>query len=253
MVEADAAVRAGRGFPQTSWGLVQAACAERARPARAFAELYRRYRLPIYAALRRQGHAPERAEDLAQDFFLELIEQETVARADAARGRFRSFLLGALQRFLANARDREMAQKRGAGFRFEPLDMAGLEAQLVAEPGAPLDIEFDRDWARTLVSNALAAIAEAQRAGGQEAWFEALRGCLDPAADMPAYAELARRLDSTEGAVKTAVHRLRRQFRDVLRAEVAATLGAADDVDEELRHLRDVLAADAATSAPGVA
>lgn len=241
-MNAEAAWRDGQPFPETSWGLVQAACTAGAGGGGAFAELYRRYRLPIYASLRHQGFDIDRAQDLAQDFFIALIEDETVRRADAERGRFRSFLLGALRRFLARSLTREHARKRGRDYRLEPFDAEAMEARLGFDPAPDLELEFDRAWARALIATTLAAL-ESEEAAARRAGFALLRPCLDPGATPPSRAELARQLDCSEGAVKTAVHRLRRRFREILRREVAATLASPDAVDDELRHLRDVLAA----------
>ncbi|MCK9537634.1 MAG: hypothetical protein M0Q70_00700 [Dokdonella sp.] len=209
----------------------------------ALAELCVRYWMPIYASLRRQGFASAEAEDLVQGFFLHLIEQGTVARAERERGRFRNFMLGALRRFLGSESERERALKRGSDCHFVPFDAATMESLLPVtdESALSLDLQFDREWARTLIDNAVGTLREQHVREGDGELFDALRACLDPGAGVPTYVELARRLGRSEGAVKTAVHRLRRRFRDVLRREVACTVAAADEVEAELAHLRDVL------------
>ena len=239
-------------FPNTSWGLVLAARNEDSGRA-AFSALCRRYWTPIYASLRRQGFAATDAEDLAQGFFLHLVEHGTVTRADPARGRFRSFLLGALRLFLANDHERENARKRGGRNTFVPIDIAEVESSLQsdAEDAASFDLQFDRQWARALVRNALDALRAEYVESGQAQVYATLQPCLDPSVETPSYAILSARLARNEGAVKVAVHRLRGRFREVLRREVGCTVATAREIEDELAYLRDVLAAEpASASAP---
>ncbi|HKE49089.1 MAG TPA: hypothetical protein VKB52_13575 [Rhodanobacteraceae bacterium] len=243
--------RASARFPDTSWGLVLAAgdrAESRARDA--LAALCRQYWMPIYASLRRQGYPASDAEDLTQGFFLHLIDGGAVARADPDRGRFRSFLHGALVRFLASDRERESALKRGGDRVFVPFDATAAEAHMAAEDdGSSQQLQFDRRWARALVGNALARLAAEHAVSGESDLFAALQPCLS-GRDMPSYADIGAQLGRNEGAIKTAVHRLRRRFRDALRAEVAETVAAPGEVDEELAYLRDVLASESETSIP---
>lgn len=238
-------------FPDTSWGLVLAAGDHgEARAHDAFAGLCRQYWMPIYASLRRQGFKASDAEDLTQGFFLHLIDGGAVARADPERGRFRSFLHGALLRFLANDREREVALKRGGDRVFVSFDTAAVEAQWQGDDeDVAQQLQFDRRWARTLVGNALARLDAEHAVSGESDLFDALQPTLS-GREIPAYAELAVRLNRNEGAIKTAVHRLRRRFRDVLRHEVANTVAAPEEVDDELAYLRDVLAAESQISVP---
>ncbi|HVV97728.1 MAG TPA: hypothetical protein VHC92_11360 [Rhodanobacteraceae bacterium] len=235
-------------FPDTSWGLVLAARAQGDAPSReAFASLCRQYWMPIYASLRRQGFAASDAEDLTQGFFLHLIDGGAVARADPERGRFRSFLHGALMRFLADDRERETARKRGGDRVFVSFDATAVEAQWQDDgESASLQLEFDRRWAGALVASALSRLAAEHAAAGESDLFGALQPTLS-GGQAPAYAELAARLGRNEGAIKTAVHRLRRRFRDVLRKEVASTVVTPEEIDDELAYLRDVLAAESAS------
>jgi DNA-directed RNA polymerase specialized sigma24 family protein len=234
--------RESPAFPNTSWGLVLAARGDEGGR-EAFSTLSRRYWMPIYAALRRQGYALADAEDLTQGFFLHLVERGTVARADRARGRFRSFLLGSLRRFLSDEREREHARKRGG--HFVAIDIAEVESTLQgdSESAATLELQFDRQWARALVRNALGALHAEYIKNGQAQVYAILQPCLDPGVETPSYAALAARLDRNEGAVKVAVHRLRGRFREVLRNEVGCTVATAQEVEDELAYLRDVLAA----------
>lgn len=236
--------QAGSRFPETSWGLVLATRTD-ADAGDALGILCRRYWPPVYASLRRHGFAASDAEDLTQGFFLHLIEHDTLARADPVRGRFRNFLLGSLRWFLANARERENARKREGSRKFVTIDIASVESALRDDSANPatLEAQFDREWARTVVANALDALRDDYAGNGQAQTWDVLQCCLDPAAEAPSYAVLAARLGSGEGATKVAVHRLRQRFREALREEVASTVATAREVEDELRYLRDVLAA----------
>lgn len=236
--------RAGVRFPDTSWGLVLAT-RDPWRERRAFATLCQGYRTPVYASLRRRGFAAPDAEDLVQGFFLHLLEHGTVARADPARGRFRSFMLGSLRWFLANTLEYQQAAKRRALQSALGLEHADKElaTRHDAAADATLELQFDREWALALVANALDNLRSEYARQGHARIYDALRATLDPHRPAPSYASLARRLDSNEGAVKVAVHRLRHRFRAVLRAEVARTVAGAREVDDEMRYLRHVLTA----------
>ena len=240
-------IRPGRSaaFPETSWGLILATRDDADSRRGALADLCRRYWMPVYVNVRRQGFAPADAEDLAQGFFLHLIERGTFGRADPARGRFRSFLLGALRWFLSNEYERESARKRGGHSTFIPIDRAEVESSLQCkvETEASFDLQFDQQWARALVRNALDALRAEYVESGQAQLYANLQSCLDPAVATPPYAVLATRLACNEGAVKVAVHRLRGRFRAVLRREVALTVTTSQEVEQELAYLRDVLAA----------
>lgn len=236
--------QAGSRFPETSWGIVLATRAQ-ADAGPALEVLCRRYWPPVYASLRRKGFEPGSAEDLTQGFFLHLIEHGIVARADPRRGRFRSFLFGALRWFLANDRERVHALKRGGDCVFVPIDIAETEASmhLDARGEVPFELQFDRQWARVAVKNALDALGTEYAGQGMAFEYETLRPCLDPGAETPSYAALAKLLDRSEGAVKVAVHRLRKRFRDALRGEIGCTVATAGEIEDELIHLRNVLAA----------
>jgi RNA polymerase sigma-70 factor (ECF subfamily) len=211
----------------------------------ALSTLCRRYWAPIYACVRWQCAAPADAEDLVQGFFLHVVEHHTVARADPERGRFRSFLLGALRWFLANERERGNAGKRGGDSAFVPIDIAEAELSIQGDAGsgATFEMQFDRQWARTLVANALNALRAEYVENDQARAYAILQPCLDPRVETPPYAVLATQLGRNEGAVKVAVHRLRVRFREVLRREVECTVASAQEIEDELAYLRDVLAA----------
>ena len=229
-----------REFVTTQWSLVVAARpdeASRTRARKALAELCRAYWYPLYAFVRCRGYASDEAQDLTQSFFLRILETDGLASADPERGRFRSYLLGAMKHFLANEWHRTRTQKRGGGVTFldwDGLDPEGRYALEAARPADP-DAGFDREWARETIARAMERLrAESQDLGKGEQ-FEALRASLT--GDEPPRAETAARLGMTEGAVKVAVHRLRKRYREHLRAEIAETVGDPADVDAEMRHL----------------
>jgi RNA polymerase sigma-70 factor (ECF subfamily) len=235
-------------FPNTSWGLVLSTRADDGGR-QALGALCSRYWRPVYTSLRRQGFPPADAEDLTQGFFLHVIEHGTVTRADPQRGRFRSFLMGSLRWFLANERERERALKRGGEVVFVPFDVHEIESSMRfdGEDAAPLELQFDRQWARTVVGNALDTLGTEYAEHGRAHEYSALRPCLDPSGEMPSYESLANDLDRSEGTVKVAVHRLRKRFREVLRREIGCTVATAREIEEELDYLRDVLTVSAST------
>ena len=204
--------------------------------------LCRCYWRPLYAFVRQRGFAPTEAEDLTQEFFSRLLSNGALAAADPERGRFRSFLLGSLKNFLANEWDKSRRLKRGGGVEFLDWDALDAEARCHLEPGAADDdAVFDRVWAETLVAEVMARLrGEVERDSGAER-FEALKPFL--VSDSPArYGEVASRLGLSEAAVKSAIHRLRRRYAELLRLTVANTVRSGADVDDEIRHLFAVLA-----------
>jgi RNA polymerase sigma-70 factor (ECF subfamily) len=209
------------------------------------ARLCQSYWFPLYAYVRRRGYTPEDAQDLTQSFFARLLEKNWVAAADQARGRFRSFLLAALNHFLADEWDRGRAQKRGGTTIVVPLDLSWAEAVYAREPADAETPEriFERRWALALLSQVLDRLRAEYERDGKSALFAALHPTLAGERTAQPYAELARTLDSSEPAVKSAVHRLRQRYRQLLREEIAATLDGDDGVDDELRYLFAVLAA----------
>jgi RNA polymerase sigma factor (sigma-70 family) len=202
------------------------------------------YWYPLYAFLRGRGHAPENAEDLTQAFFAMLFEKQVLQRADPARGRFRSFLLTALQNFAANVHARKSALKRGGGAPLLPLDFEHAEGRFIQDPGGAETPErsFDRRWALTLLDGAMSRLqAESLRRNRQE-HFNALKPHLTGDEPQLSYAETAAALGMSEGAVKVAVHRLRRRFRDIVREEISQTVTSPDEIDDELRYLWSAVA-----------
>jgi RNA polymerase sigma-70 factor (ECF subfamily) len=237
MSASEAPQPAGRGFCTTHWSLVLAARGDTARAQPALAALCHAYWYPLYAFVRRQGVAPHDAQDLTQEFFARLLEKEWLNAVARERGRFRSWLLAALKHFLANEWDKSRAQKRGGGLAFVSIDDTSAESRYVHEPADHTTAEtlYDRRWALTLLDRVLARLREEFVVAGKAAHFEALKGTLT--GDRTPYAEIAATLGTSEGAVKVAVHRLRERYRDLIRAEIAETVGSPAEVEDELRHL----------------
>jgi len=214
------------------------------RAREALSRLCQTYWYPLYAYVRRRGHSPQDAEDLTQEFFARLLQHNWVALADRSKGRFRSFLLMVLSRFLANEWDKIRAQRRGGGVPMFSLTMDTAETRYCLEPAtttSPEDL-FERKWAVTLLDQVLVALHDEYHKAGKTAVFEALKPCLVGPSKAQPYQVLAARLGMTEGAVKVAVHRLRERYRLRLKKEVSQTVASPSDVDSELRHLFRVLA-----------
>lgn len=210
----------------------------------ALERLCRTYWYPLYAYARRRGHSVENAQDLTQAFFARLLERHWVGDADRERGRFRTFLLTAMSRFMSDEWDKERAQKRGGGVSHVPLQLDDAETRYGCEPadGHTPEQYFERRWALTVLDTVLQRLrAEYEREGKGEL-FAALNSTLVGGRESQPYAQLAARLGLSEGAVKVAVHRLRKRYRHLLRTEIAQTVAAEEDVDEELHHFFAALA-----------
>jgi RNA polymerase sigma factor (sigma-70 family) len=233
-----------RVFSTTRWTIVLTAGRGESPAARqALAELCELYWAPLYGYARRRGFAVEDAQDLTQAFFARLIEKQDVRAADPLRGRFRSFLLASFKHFLANEYDRQHARKRGGGWRPVAIDGETAESRYAAVVADRLTPErlFERQWAEGVLARARAALREECAAAGRADAFERLEGMLT--GEKRPYADVARELGTTEGAIKVRVHRLRRRFRELLEQEVGATVSDDREVDDEIRHLLAVLAA----------
>jgi DNA-directed RNA polymerase specialized sigma24 family protein len=224
-------------FPTTHWSRVARAGGLDDSQGRAdLAELCRAYWFPVYAYIRRRGHDPASAADLTQDYFTRLIEKGTLAAADPVKGRFRAFLRADCSFFLADSRDRDAALKRGGGVRFVPLDAEGRYAVEPADELTP-ERHFDRAWALSLLAAVLDRLRSEFADAGKANAFEALKVVLTDGPRAVAYAELARRLGATEGAIQVAVHRLRVRYRELIREQIAATVSDPAEVEDEIRDL----------------
>lgn len=232
-------------FVTTHWSMVVTAGRDDTPPSHeALEQLCRAYWFPLYAYVRRRGYSPEDAQDLTQEFFARLLERHWLARADRARGRFRTFLLTAMERFLANEWDKGRARKRGGGLAALPLQFETAETRYGDEPADQRTPEqsFERRWAVALLAQVLGRLEAEQQAEGKAAQFAALKSCLVGDRTSLPYAQIAEATGMTEGAVKVAVHRLRQRYRELLRLEIAQTVTSAEDVEAEMRHLFNVLA-----------
>jgi RNA polymerase sigma-70 factor (ECF subfamily) len=231
----------GESLAATRWTVVLAAARfENPEPAmRALAELCQTYWPPLYAYIRRQGRDSHEAEDLTQEFFSRLLEKNYLADADPGKGKFRSFLLAALKHFLANEWDRARAQKRGGGHTVVALDALTAEARGRIEPAdnSTPDKAYDRQWALTVLDHALKRLRLEFSDAGRERLFDELKGFLTGDEPGQSHAAIAVKCAMSEGAVKVAVHRLRRRYRDLLREEVAQTVAAPEEIDGEIREL----------------
>ncbi len=230
---------AGR-FALTRWSIVLTAGRSESTQARdALEKLCQSYWQPIYAFVRREGHRPEDAQDLTQEFFARLLEKNYLQAVDRSKGRFRSFLLASLKHFLANEWDKARAHKRGGRNVLVPIDAVSAETTYTVEPVEHLTPEkiFERRWALTLLKAVMAQLRTEYQGEGKTALFDALKPTLTGDSQLPSYAELAGRLGTSEGALKVAAHRLRRRYRDLLRAEIAQTVASPEEIDEEIRAL----------------
>jgi len=231
-------------FATTQWDMVLSAGQDSTPDARAALEhLCRIYWYPLYVYLRRSGHSEEDAEDLIQSFFATLLEHDWLAIADPAKGRFRSFLLVCLKRFVSGEAEKARALKRGGQTKVVSLDDANAAERYALESteGMAADVVYDRRWALTLLEQAWDRLREECQASGKLPLFDHLRATQDGGTDVPPYEVLAPSLNMTEAALKSAMFRLRARFRELLRHEVAQTVSEPKDVDAESRYLLKVL------------
>lgn len=233
-----------RVFATTRWSVVLAAGEGDSPPAHlALETLCGTYWYPIYVYVRRKGHGPDDAQDLTQEFFTQLIAKEQLRLADRSKGRFRTFLLAMLDFFLAREWSRAHRQKRGGQFRFVSLDQEPPEDRYRLEP-ADADTperKFERQWALTVLKQAMAALEGECGGNGKGPLFREVKHLLSGERDGAAYVGISGRLGVAEGALRVAVHRLRQRYGELLRVEIAQTVGVAEEVEEELRHLLRVL------------
>jgi RNA polymerase sigma factor (sigma-70 family) len=231
-------------FATTHWSVVLAAGQSSSPRAReALETLCQGYWAPLYSFIRRLGHSPADAQDLTQAFLAHLLAHHSLKNVSAERGRFRSFLLGALKHFLADEWDKMRAKKRGGGAPVVSLDAFEAEERNRMEPVDDDDPEkiYERRWALTLLDRVLARLeAEIKKAGRDFLWPE-MKACLLADEDSPPYAELAKQLGVTPSAVKMSVLRLRRRYAEMLRMEVAATVSSDSELEEEMGYLLAVL------------
>jgi DNA-directed RNA polymerase specialized sigma24 family protein len=231
-------------FHTTHWSVVLAAGRESETDdsARALETLCQTYWYPLYAFVRRRVRDEHEAQDLTQAFFGRLLEKRTLADADPDRGRFRAFLLTACKRFLANEWHKEKAQKRGGGLRVLSLDFDAAAKRYSIEPSDSLTAEvlFEQQWAISLIDSVLARLRQEYVDRGCEEQFDHLKAFLSGMKTI-SYAAVAETMETTEGATKVAVHRLRTRYREMMRSEIAQTVDSPDEIEDEIRRLFEVM------------
>lgn len=232
-------------FLTTRWSIVLAAKdKESPNSAEALETLCRTYWFPLYAFVRGSGHSPHDAQDLTQAFFAKLLAKDYLKVVTPEKGRFRTFLRMALKRFLTNEWERVRAEKRGGNQTHIAFDTTLAEQRFHgerAETDAP-DIIFDRRWALTLLESAMERLEKEYSTAGKSAEFAALKPHLTTDRGQIPYAEIAAALQTSEGAARVSLHRLRKRFRDMFRAVIADTVATQEEVEPEMRHVLEVLA-----------
>ena len=229
-------------FPTTRWSLVAAAGdPERKEAKSALVSLCESYWYPLYAYLRRRGHPADEAQDLTQEFFMRVLEGRYLDHADPDRGRFRSFILTCLKFFVADEKDRDRALKRGGGAVLS-LEFALGEERYLREPAHDETPEriFERHWVLSMLDRVMGKLRDEFLQHGRPEHFDRLKVFLLGQSEAP-YAALAEEMKTSEGALKVAIHRLRKRYRELFRQEIADTVADPADVESELRYLAAVL------------
>jgi RNA polymerase sigma-70 factor (ECF subfamily) len=240
----DSTNRAAGHFESTLWTVVLQAGSEETTQSRAALEqLCRAYWPPLYCYVRRRGHSPPDAQDMVQGFFADLIARNPFQKLSPDKGRFRAFLLAGMNYFLSGDYDRRNAAKRGGGIAPLSLEEPVAEERYLQAPanGLTPEREFDRRWALAVLERALNALAAEQAASGKQMLFEKLQPFLTDATGKGDYSRAAAELQMTPNAVAVVVHRLRQHYQELVRAEVAETIGASGDVDAEMRELLEAV------------
>lgn len=230
---------AAAAFALTQWSLVLAAGGKAGDSREALEKLCRAYWPPLFAQVRRQGFEVPEAEDLTQAFFAQLLERDSFATADPGKGRFRSFLLGALKHFLNNEWRRGQRLKRGSGqavFALDAMDPAQRAACEPADDASP-DVLYDRRWAEIVLARVHDRLQTDYEAAGMTARFAVLRRFLPYGSEESSYAETARELELTEMAVKSAIYKMRQRYGTLLRAEILQTVRDPSEVEDEIQCL----------------
>jgi RNA polymerase sigma-70 factor (ECF subfamily) len=231
-------------FVTTQWTRVLEARGDSPQARAALSDLCAAYYAPVLAFIRRSAPDEDSARDLTQEFFARLLARHGMEAVNRQQGRFRSYLLGAVKNFLGDVRKHDQRLKRGAGRPMESVDPGtdtspGL--QLADEHARAPDREFDRKWALTLLDRALAALVREHQSAGKSDRFDALKPWLTGDTENICQADVAARLGLNEGAVKVAIHRLRRRFREIIKDEIGQTVSEPGQVEEELRSLLEAL------------
>jgi len=230
-------------FATTHWSVVLAARGQSPAAQEALEKLCRTYWWPVYGFIRRQGYKPEEAQDLTQSFFARLLERRDLETVKRERGRLRSYLLASIKNFLSKARHREMTIKRGEGRPLISLEDLLARERADQEPAHKLSADriYERRWALTLLEQVLVRLGAEYEGAGKLPLFDRLKELLAGESGQPSQAKIAAEMRMTENAVKQAFHRLRYRYRQLLHEEIAHTVAAPDDVEDELRHFMAVL------------
>jgi DNA-directed RNA polymerase specialized sigma24 family protein len=239
IASAPGAQKGAAQFTTTHWSVVLEAQSESPAAHDALEKLCRVYWRPIYSFVQRQGIGPEEAKDITQSFFADLLEHKSLTAVRKEKGRFRSYLLGALKYFLADERRRAMAIKRGKGQRLIPLEELGADERIEMEPPDPATAEqiYERRWASTVLERVLGLLKNEYGAAGNAALFDSLKQLLPDEPGAPSQANVAAQLRMTENAVRQAFYRFRQRYQSLLREEIAHTVATPGDIEDELRHL----------------
>jgi RNA polymerase sigma-70 factor (ECF subfamily) len=240
-------VEAG-GFRTTRWSVVLLSAQSQAPTSKAaLAELCSIYWYPLYAFVRYRGHSPQDAQDLTQGFFLHLLEHKALTRVDPLKGKFRSFMIASLQNYLSHQEELARRLKRGGKVEFVYIDLQRAEDRYRLEPVDHLTPEkiFNARWAMALLGTAMNRLERECAAQGKTATFEALKTFLDPinSEPRPSYEQIAAQLKVSIGAVKTLIHRLRKQHSAFVRQEISRTISDSADVDAEVHELCEAIIA----------
>jgi RNA polymerase sigma-70 factor (ECF subfamily) len=233
-------------FVTTRWSVVLTAGRNDTTGSRdALARLCQTYWYPLYAYVRRRGYSAHDAQDLTQEFFALIVEKQSLASADPNRGRFRSFILTAMSNFLRQEWGKARAQKRGGGSELISLDLAHAEQRYDLEPATSEtpDKDFDKKWALALLESVMFQLESEYKRENKSDVFTALKQTLTGSRESQPYADLAKSLAMNEGAIKVAVHRLRKRYRELLQNEIANTVSSTEEIKEEMRHLFTALVA----------
>jgi len=235
----------GANFDTTHWSVVaQSALTHLPEAEKALAQLCETYWPPIYSFIRRRGYPPPDAQDLTQSFFAFFLRSKAYAGTDRLHGRFRSFLLASVKNFLADNWDRTQAMRRGGGYQFVPFDPETAEAfyDAPSEPDSTAERLFELRWAKAVSAGALNSLREELQVEGKLKLFEQLKSFLAGGSVLPSYDDASARTGLARATVKTHVHRLRQRYREIVRREIARTVSAPHEIDEELHYLCNVLA-----------
>ena len=232
-------------FFTTRWTMVMQARGDAPEARAALSDLCGAYWIPVYRFLRREGRDEDQSRELAQAFFARLLAGGGIEKADPEKGRFRSYLLGALKHFIAEQRRNEGREKRGGGAVVESIEAGGSETspglQIHDRSATVPDSYFDREWALAVMDRGLLTVQAAYQESGKGAQFEILKAWLIGDTESLSQTDAAKNLGMTSGAIKVAIHRLRKAFGDAIRAEIAQTVAEPGEEAAELRYLIEVL------------